>query len=655
MEKPSEDARVLLAYAWLLAVFGLVGVAASYFWNLTLLEREVQSTAYSVAVGSLEKDLSYRLWNATIGPLYAPVGDQVPPNPHLDLAERDIFSTSGRALTAVNPSYMTRLVHEFALEKFGHRGRITSLDPLRPENAPDPWENRALLALESGAPEVSAVVELNGAAHLRLIRPLVTEAPCLQCHAAQGYRVGDIRGGLSVAIPLAPYQPIFAERGRSLLAGHALFAGVGLLGLCAAVGGLRRQMLARERTERELCRAKDEAERANRLKSEFLANMSHEIRTPMNGVMGMVELARDRARDQEQLEMLDLARQSAGSLLKLLNDILDISRIEADKLLIEPHPFDPRELVEKTLAEFQPQAREKNLELRCEIDPQLVGQVKGDSFRLRQVLVNLLGNAVKFTEQGGIFVRVEGMPGKDSDTASKLVFSVTDTGVGIAEDKLPELFQLFTQVDGSLTRRHGGSGLGLALSRKLAEMMGGSVEVNSRMGKGSTFRLILPLEELGAAPQGAAVREARQDACWGADSAAARSGRILLVEDTPVNIRYVQALLSKAGHEVLVAQTGAEAVAIWEREPIDLILMDLQLPVMDGYAAAGRIRELEQLKGRSRVPIIALTAHAMKGDRERCLAAGMDDYLAKPLDARRLREVCARYLNGNKVELAARP
>ncbi|WP_305043833.1 ATP-binding protein, partial [Geoalkalibacter sp.] len=440
-------------------------------------------------------DLSYRLWNATYGPLYAPVSDKLPPNPHLDVAHRDIPGPAGQMLTAVNPSYMTRLVQEFALAEFGHRGRITSLLPIRPENRPDPWEERALRRIEGGAAEVSEVAELEGVAHLRLMRPMVTAEACLRCHAAQGYHLGDIRGGLSVSIPLAPYQPIFQSRRRSLLMGHLFFVGAGLLGLGAATIHLRRQMLARERAERELQRAKDAAERANLLKSQFLANMSHEIRTPMNGVIGMIGLARDLASHPEQVEMLKLADQSATSLLTLLNDILDLSRIEADKLKIEHQPFDPRALIQQILAEFTPLLREKNLHCACEIDPALAPRLLGDSFRVRQVLVNLLGNAVKFTDQGGLSLCVEKGARKNAQGVELVRFAVKDSGIGIAEDKLSELFQLFSQVDGSLTRRHGGSGLGLAISRKLVELMGGYMDVESRPGEGSTFTFFLPLPE----------------------------------------------------------------------------------------------------------------------------------------------------------------
>jgi signal transduction histidine kinase/FixJ family two-component response regulator len=497
----------------------------------------------------------------------------------------------------------------------------------------------------------------------------------------------------------------------------------------------------------QLSAAKVRAEEVARLKSEFLANMSHEIRTPLNGIIGMTELALDTPLSGEQREYLDTVHTSAVNLLAILNDVLDLSKIEAGRMTVECVPFDLGQVLRDLLRPLAIRAFEKGLELVCALDPATPSQVVGDPLRLRQVLINLVGNAVKFTERGEVRLQVTARDGR-------LCFDVIDTGPGIPRHKQDEIFAAFTQADGSVTRRHGGTGLGLSISRQLVTLMGGDLAVASEVGEGAVFSFSLPLEvpfeaSPGLLPLGlrsllgqrmliidphesarsalravlefwgvevslmdsvtsslmlaaadyrcvfidsrlvaqlpgplpvptiilhgeagggqhelslpkpvlpADVAEVllRTSTCPMPSAIAAREPlhtrplQLLLAEDNPVNQRLMMRVLAKEGHQVELAANGAEALDCYFSRAFDLILMDVQMPVMDGLEAIRRIRDTEAYRGQY-TPIVVLTAHAMPGDRERCLEAGADEYLTKPIQIEPLREVLAKLPLGLNV------
>ena len=562
-----------------------------------------------------------RRWNTMHGAVYVPETDESPANPYLFVPEKNIQAPSGKSFTQINPAYMTRQLADL-LDGSAVEIHLTSQRLLNPNNAPDEWELQALNQFENTGAEY---VEEQVGQSFRYMAPLYIEPGCQACHF--GYAVGDIRGGISVTFPKTQITGITSELRKEMIHFHlGAFFILSLVGIFLAVS-IRKLLISMNNSEKltqlnielayehdrqlkmaeELTQTRIKAEKASAAKSDFLATMSHEVRTPMNAIMGLLEILSRDDLPAKQQGLIKIIRQSAGVLLRILDDILDFSRLEAGRINLETIPTRLEDILSGVTTVFQPMCQERGVQFKAEIDPDVPEYVHADPVRISQILHNLISNAVKFSsknkdQSGQVLVRLSWLD-------EQLEITVKDNGIGISSEQQAKILQPFVQAEISTTRQFGGSGLGLSIVQKLTHMMGGQLKIDSELGQGSTFAVILPLLKLNATEMENLVEPPNKFITEAVDEPS--QFHLLVAEDDQVNQLVIAQQLEKIGYRYTMVNDGAEAFAAWQTSPqgFDLIVTDLHMPVMDGISLIQSIRAIES--DNANIPIIILTANVL--------------------------------------------
>ncbi|WP_462325704.1 response regulator [Desulfoplanes sp.] len=615
-DKSFAAPRIFSAQTLVLGVLWSVFMAALIFWTAWQEKQHTMLMARAQARSYFDEVVYTRAWNSAHGGVYVFEGPGCCPNPYLTVPDAQIRTADGRSLVKINPAYMTRQLSDIAQDRGGVRFRMASLNPLRPGNKADGWETRAIDHFETGrAKDSFALATIQGHPVFRYIAPLEAEEQCLQCHRGKGILPGTILGGISVSFDAAPFLDAFS---RSVGTIHVVFFLIwiaGLLGILTSTW-----IISKKNAELAL---------ANNAKALFMANMCHDMRTPLVGIMGVAERLLRRGPAPDEKRLTELVGSSASSLLEIVNDITDYSRLEQMSVALRAETFDLHELVDQALEIFRFESERKHVAFGLFMEDNVPAWVRGDGFRFKQILTNIVGNAVKFTDAGAIRVT---MRARDDATRGEgcimLETVVTDTGQGIAPGQEEAIFGSFFQGDSSLAKKHVGSGLGLAICRKLVGMMGGTISATNTEQGGACFRFTVALE---VAEQPESGTRKTTTANPGRNAMTPPQVSILVAEDNPLNQIYVRELLEDAGHTVRVVETGILALEALQKTSSDMVFMDVQMPELDGLETTRRIRTGTIENVPADIPIIGLTALTLDQDMNTCMKAGMDGCLSKPV------------------------
>jgi len=662
MENQKKEYSLALLYkviAILVFIWTII-IAGSISWNIYNEHKQIIEIATKEAITHFNKDKSIRIWAASHGGVYVPSDDRTPPNPYLEhIQYRDVITSNGKSLTLMNPAYILRQLMNDYSKTYGVRGKITSLKLLNPINIPDDWERSALLSFNKGKKEVLEIASIEGSPYLRLMRPLICQSNCLKCHSSQGYRAGEIRGGVGVSLPMSEYLFLESKNNRAVYITHMIIWLIGMVGLfltfikgkeligeriVAAIllqeshdkleervreqtselikinKSLNEDIIIREKVEDALRLSENKAEMANIAKSSFLANMSHEIRTPMNAIMGLTYLVLNSELTDKQKDYLNKIYNSSKSLLRIVNDILDFSKIEAGKLELLNNEFDLDNIINDLSEIIPPLIGDKKVELFFDLSSDIPYLLLGDSLRLKQILLNLINNAIKFTEEGYIIISIE-LVGIQKDQA-ELKFSIKDTGIGLSCEQKEYVFESFTQAGMSNNRKYNGTGLGLTISQMFVQMMGGEIQVESELNSGTVFYFSLKFN----------IKEKNKRKYILPSEL--ENMRVLVIEDDIVSQKMLKTILESFRFNVSVAGSAEDGIEILEQAPetapFSIIFMDWNLPGMSCNEASSFIKSNIRL---THIPsIIMIISYLQNEIMDQSNMTMIDGFLIKPVN-----------------------